>query len=534
MFISINSIFFFDLIWLPLFLSVFFFIFFYILMKEFFFKILNIKNFFFKQKIKFLKDKFLNDYYFLIKFIYKFSIYIYILLFYNFCYFYSYSNNFIFFNFQIFNYIWIYILFLNILIIILLLILLNLYSSNLIKSFEFLLSLIFFLNCLFYYILLNNLIILIFLFEFQSIIFIYLLSNSFFLKNIINKNLQFNFSQKNLTNIWYFNGLIYQYWVSFIGALLLIYTSLNWFKLTSFNEWYSFEAYLYMFNLINKYYSYFDLFFLILPLLLGLSLKLGSVPFFLWKPEIYKNFNILIVFIYMSIYLFSVIYFSIILFTNYIYLLQKYIYIYIYIISIFSLLFLSLIIYSIVEIRPFLAYTSILHVTYILLTLFMPSINSINTSYFYLFIYIYSIFFLFLILFSIKNTQLWYFTDLQNYFKYTILNTMLIVVFLSMGGLPPFIGFFAKFSVISLLLFNQEYLLFFLTLFFGLFISFFYIQNYRFYGFNIKNLNFSKNIFILKYNKIFFFFLYIFLFFNFFNFFFINDLFIFFTYIILK
>lgn len=534
MFTSINSILFLDLIWLPLFLSIFFFIFMYILMNEFFFKILNFRNYVKKNKNKFLKDNFFNDYYSLIKFIYKFTIYIYILLFYNFCYFYTYNSNFIFFNFQIFNYTWIYTLLLNIFIIILLLILLNLYSSNLIKSFEFLLSLTFFFNCLFYYVLLNNLIVLIFLFEFQSIVFIYLLSNSFTLKIAANQNLLLTYSQKNLFNTWYFNGLIYQYWVSFIGALLLIYTSLNWFKLTSFNEWYSFEAYLYIFNLLNKYYSFYDLIFLILPLILGLSLKLGSIPFFLWKPEIYKNFNIIIVFIYMGIYLFSVMYFCIILFNNYICLLQKYVYIYIYMISIFSLIFLSLIIYSIVEIRPFLAYTSILHIVFVLLTILVPSINSSSIGYFYLFIYFYSILFLFLILFSIKNTQLWYFTDFQYYFKHTIFNTMMAVILLSMAGLPPFIGFFAKFSVISLLFFNQEYLLFFLTLFFGLFISFFYIQNYRFYGFNIKNLNFKKNIFLLKYNKNYFFFMYIFMFFNVFSFFFLNDLFIFFTYISLK
>ena len=51
--------------------------------------------------------------------------------------------------------------------------------NNISKSFEFLISIILFVNCLFYYLLLNNLIGLIFIFEMQSLIFIYLLANNF-------------------------------------------------------------------------------------------------------------------------------------------------------------------------------------------------------------------------------------------------------------------------------------------------------------------------------------------------------------------
>lgn len=103
-----------------------------------------------------------------------------------------------------------------------------------------------------------------------------------------------------------------------------------------------------------------------------------------------------------------------------------------------------------------------------------------------------------------------------------------------MAGIPPFLGFFAKISLISLLLFNEEYLLFFLTLISGFFISFFYIQNYRFFGYNIKNINYNKNIFLLKNNKNLYFLFYIFIFINIFSFLFINDFFIFVTFLSLN
>ena len=100
-----------------------------------------------------------------------------------------------------------------------------------------------------------------------------------------------------------------------------------------------------------------------------------------------------------------------------------------------------------------------------------------------------------------------------------------------MSGLPPFLGFFIKISLITLLINNEEYLLFFLILLSGLFISFFYIQNYRFFGYNLKNINYKKNLLILKYNNSLFFIIYVCIFINIFGIFFLNDFFIFMMYL---
>lgn len=523
----------FDLLWSPFFISIFLFSFFFFIVREPVNKILSLStNNLVNKKIKFYVNNFYDDYFSLIKFMYKFTIYIYILFFINNCYFFSFSNISYFFNFQIFNYIWLYYLIINILILFSLTLLLNYLITNITKSFEFLISIILFFNCLFYYLLMNNLIALIFIFEVQSLIFIYLLATNFSIK--LNFNNLYTLKNNNFSAqpIWYFNSLLYQFWVSFIGALLLIYSSLNFFKLTSFNDWWNFESYIYMFYNMHKYYSFLQIFFFFLPLILGLLLKLGSVPFFLWKPEIYKNFNLSTLFIYMVVYSFSSIYFLVVFLSNYIFLLKSYLFSYFYIIFVLSLILVSLLIFSIVEIRPFLAYTSILHIVFILLSVFMDSLNSLSISYFYLFTYLFLLLYLFIILFFCKdNNNIWYFTDLQFFFKNNIIMTGFSVLFISMAGIPPFIGFFAKISLISLLLFNSEYLLFFLTLISGFFISFFYIQNYRFFGYNIKNINYSKNLVILKDNGKLFFYFYIFLFINLFSFLFINDFYIFFTFL---
>jgi NADH:ubiquinone oxidoreductase subunit 2 (subunit N) len=144
------------------------------------------------------------------------------------------------------------------------------------------------------------------------------------------------------------------------------------------------------------------------------------------------------------------------------------------------------------------------------------------------------IFFFTILFFFQNNNNIWYFTDLQYFFKNSIIATGFSILFISMAGIPPFLGFFAKISLVSLLLYNEEYLLFFLTLISGFFISFFYIQNYRFFGYNIKNINYNKNIFIIKNNKNLYIYYYLLLFINIFSFFFINDFFIFSTFIALN
>lgn len=184
---------------MPAFISIVLFIFYFFLMKEHFSKIISINSNLtsINKNVKFFTEKYYGDYYYLIKFIYKFTIYVYILFFLNNCYFFSYSNITYYFSFHLYNYVWLYYLILNIVIIISLLLLFNYFLSNITKSFEFLISIIFFFNCLFYYLLVNNLIALIFIFELQSLVFIYLLATNFSLN--INYNNLYTMRYNNFT-----------------------------------------------------------------------------------------------------------------------------------------------------------------------------------------------------------------------------------------------------------------------------------------------------------------------------------------------
>jgi NADH:ubiquinone oxidoreductase subunit 2 (subunit N) len=68
---------------------------------------------------------------------------------------------------------------------------------------------------------------------------------------------------------------------------------------------------------------------------------------------------------------------------------------------------------------------------------------------------------------------------------------LITVLLFSMAGVPPFIGFFSKLFIITLLINNYFFLLyslFFVSLLMGLY---FYVQNIRFlYSTNLKTLNY--------------------------------------------
>ena len=98
----------------------------------------------------------------------------------------------------------------------------------------------------------------------------------------------------------------------------------------------------------------------------------------------------------------------------------------------------------------------------------------------YMFIYNTSLISLFWVLFSTVLTQ---FKTLHSFNSFSFNSFSLItitILLFSMAGVPPFIGFFSKLFILTLLTNNSFFLLyavFFVALFIGLY---FYVQNIRF------------------------------------------------------
>jgi len=452
-----------------------------------------------------------------------------VILYFNcFNYIFAYSYIRIYECFQFYNYCWIYGNFIIGFFLIYLVILYFNHYVNYLKGVEHLFSIFFLFLNMHCFIFANNLIVIIFLFELQSIIFIYYIALLHF--NYLNHNYQTNKKNpllKSFSFQWYINSLFFQFWTSFVGVIFFVYGVFYIYRFAGFFDWKNIEMFFFFYKYSWSMLSAIDCLLVWLIFFIGLLLKIGFFPFFLWKPEIYKNFNIFVLFFYMFIYLFFILFFLFFFFNSYLVLMKDLWYIYIYYIYTIATIFLLFYLYSIHDIRSFLAYSSALNLCYLLIVLTIHNYGGFTVFLFYLFIYSFYIFNFFAFIFLISNNFLWFFTDLQYLGNFVFLMSFFFSFFFGLAGIPPFLGFFAKISVVSILLFNEQYFFFFLSLFVGLFASYFYLQIYRFSGFSIKNISYIHRVLTFKFSGFFLHLNYFLLMINFLSFFFLADIYIF-------
>lgn len=121
------------------------------------------------------------------------------------------------------------------------------------------------------------------------------------------------------------------------------------------------------------------------------------------------------------------------------------------------------------SLRKIMAFSSINHLRWIIACILYREILWLNYFYIYSFLSTTLIYFFY-------NNQLFYINQL--FFSYNSSKELQIITFfnfLSLGGLPPFIGFFPKWIVIEILAFNQLFLMTIIVII-TLLILFFYIR----------------------------------------------------------
>jgi len=250
--------------------------------------------------------------------------------------------------------------------------------------------------------------------------------------------------------------------------ILIIFTNLDFFYLN-----YSFK---YFFNII---------------IIITIILKLGAAPFHFWFPNVIENLNwsnnlILITWQKLS----PIIILSYLELNN---------------LCIFFVI-LSTLIGAIgglnqISLRKLIAFSSINHIGWIIIAL------TFNESIWLIYFILYS-FLNFSIIYLFKIFQIFYLNQIYSLFINSyFLKFYLITSILSLGGLPPFLGFLPKWLIIQSLIFlNLNLITLFLisirliTLFYYLKIRFAaYILNYNELNWNFKNYfnSFNKNFIII-------------------------------------
>nr|YP_009045208.1 NADH dehydrogenase subunit 2 [Athyma cama]AHA03546.1 NADH dehydrogenase subunit 2 [Athyma cama]WAB70242.1 NADH dehydrogenase subunit 2 [Athyma cama] len=225
----------------------------------------------------------------------------------------------------------------------------------------------------------------------------------------------------------------------------------------------------------------------------SLLMKMGSIPFHFWFPNIMEGlswFNCFILMTWQKI--------TPMILLSYYFNLN-----FLYFIMIFNVLIGAIGSFNQTSLRKLMAFSSINNLGW------MISSMIISENLWFIYFIFYSIFtFIMCFLFYIINT---FFISQLFFFNMNFLIKISIMInFLSLGGLPPFLGFFPKWLVINYLLNNNFFIISFVFVMSSLILLFVYIRiiysSLLFFSFKLKWFKiFIKNnslIFIYFFNFI--------------------------------
>lgn len=224
-------------------------------------------------------------------------------------------------------------------------------------------------------------------------------------------------------------------------------------------------------------------------IIVGFFFKLAIAPFHWWLPDIFEGSPDIITFflaIIPKLPLFFILYrLNLLIFSNFIY--YSYFFIICGILSISIGIILAL---YVVKLKKLLAYSSIVHMGYMLIALSLNLKISAAISFYYFLIYILSTINIFSIYLLIKNTHIVVsgnITDLA-YLKNSnkFLSIITIISLFSLAGIPPFMGFYGKLLIFNFLMFTGNYIICFILLILSIASCIYYIRLIRFIYFDDK------------------------------------------------
>nr|YP_010533737.1 NADH dehydrogenase subunit 2 [Sabethes tarsopus]UXX46888.1 NADH dehydrogenase subunit 2 [Sabethes tarsopus] len=244
---------------------------------------------------------------------------------------------------------------------------------------------------------------------------------------------------------------------AFASAILLFSIILNMFIFN--NNWL-------MLNNLNE-----------LLMLSTLFLKSGAAPFHFWFPNVMEGMNWINNLILMTWQKIAPL----------ILISYNWNYNFFFIFIFFSIIIGSLGGLNQISLRKLMAFSSINHLGWMLIAMMNNELLWISYFCFYIFLST-------SIVLMFNNFKIFYFNQIFNFsFMNSIIKFFLFLNFLSLGGLPPFLGFLPKWIVIQNLIFLNHYFLLLISTCFSLITLFYYLR----ISYSIYMLNYNKNSWML-------------------------------------
>nr|YP_009047833.1 NADH dehydrogenase subunit 2 [Lista haraldusalis]AHB23426.1 NADH dehydrogenase subunit 2 [Lista haraldusalis]UNP24725.1 NADH dehydrogenase subunit 2 [Lista haraldusalis] len=220
----------------------------------------------------------------------------------------------------------------------------------------------------------------------------------------------------------------------------------------------------------------------------SLLMKMGSAPFHFWFPNIVEGLSWLNNFILMTWQKITPMILMSYYFNNF----------FMNIIVIMNVIIGSIGGFNQTSLRKLMAFSSINNLGWMIMSL------KISENLWIMYLYMYT-FLISMMCFLFYMINMYYLNQLYSYNKNYAIKFFFLINFLSLGGLPPFIGFFPKWIIINFLMMNNYLFTTFIFISMSLIMLFFYIRIiYSSFMFNYMKLKwmkiFIKNKFYLLIN----------------------------------
>ena len=240
----------------------------------------------------------------------------------------------------------------------------------------------------------------------------------------------------------------------------------------------------------------YGLTFGIIFIITGLAFKISAVPFHMWAPDVYEGSPTSVtIFFAILPKIAALTVFIRILYVPFFNIIDQWQIIIVFL-SIASMLFGSIAAIGQKNLKRLIAYSSIGHMGYALAGLSTGTNQGIQSSITYISIYLFMNLAFFACLFMLRRDEKYFenIEDLSGLSKnHPILSFSFLVVLFSLAGIPPLVGFFAKFYIFTAVIEQSMYSLAIIGLLSTVIAAFYYLRIIKVIYFDPEKEKFEKN-----------------------------------------
>lgn len=229
-------------------------------------------------------------------------------------------------------------------------------KSNLIKSVDYIFSIKNLVLLIPYLFFINTIFTFLFLLELISVVLLYkLLSSKIWFKNFEKSKILTNYVPQN-----YINMVFFQYWITFFSTVFIVYFYINIFYLYGTTDWFLIQ----FLNYIDGELLYNNknlIRIIVCVFLFSVFFKLGLTPFHLFKVEVYKGLPYISIFFYTTYYFIVFFIFFMFLLSDYLLVFSYYFYFLLCLFLFLGSFYILFLLFDVNLLKAFFTYSTVIN-----------------------------------------------------------------------------------------------------------------------------------------------------------------------------